>query len=307
MKYGFIKTAAASPVIKVADAEYNAQRVIECIADAKAKGVKILVFPELTLTGCSCFDLIAHRVILDGAKAALAKVIAATAGTDMLVFVGLPYAAGSRIYSCAAAICDGELLGLVPRENVDGSHFQSYDDDEALDVTVGEYDSFLSSDVLFEHASMPDLKVAVELGADMDAVTSPALRHALSGATVIAQMASFPETVTSTDEAELNLRYESKKLRCGIVMAAPGKGESTTENVYSGLCMVAENGVILASDEKENSLAVSEIDIEHMINLRRAKGGFDVCDYPHYVCPWGGELEDTALTRTYQKHPHLPE
>ena len=307
MKYGFIKTAAASPVIKVADAEYNAQRVIECIADAKAKGVKILVFPELTLTGCSCFDLIAHRVILDGAKAALAKVIAATAGTDMLVFVGLPYAAGSRIYSCAAAICDGELLGLVPRENVDGSHFQSYDDDEALDVTVGEYDSFLSSDVLFEHASMPDLKVAVELGADMDAVTSPALRHALSGATVIAQMASFPETVTSTDEAELNLRYESKKLRCGIVMAAPGKGESTTENVYSGLCMVAENGVILASDEKENSLAVSEIDIEHMINLRRAKGGFDVCDYPHYVCPWGGELEDTVLTRTYQKHPHLPE
>ena len=307
MKYGFIRTAAASPVIKVADAEYNAQRVIECIADAKAKGVKILVFPELTLTGCSCFDLIAHRVILDGAKAALAKVIAATAGTDMLVFVGLPYAAGSRIYSCAAAICDGELLGLVPRENVDGSHFQSYDDDEALDVTVGEYDSFLSSDVLFEHASMPDLKVAVELGADMDAVTSPALRHALSGATVIAQMASFPETVTSTDEAELNLRYESKKLRCGIVMAAPGKGESTTENVYSGLCMVAENGVILASDEKENSLAVSEIDIEHMINLRRAKGGFDVCDYPHYVCPWGGELEDTTLTRTYQKHPHLPE
>ena len=114
MKYGFIKTAAASPVIKVADAEYNAQRVIECIADAKAKGVKILVFPELTLTGCSCFDLIAHRVILDGAKAALAKVIAATDGTDMLVFVGLPYAAGSRIYSCAAAICDGELLGLVP-------------------------------------------------------------------------------------------------------------------------------------------------------------------------------------------------
>ena len=307
MKYGFIKTAAASPVIKVADAEYNAQRVIECIADAKAKGVKILVFPELTLTGCSCFDLIAHRVILDGAKAALAKVIAATAGTDMLVFVGLPYAAGSRIYSCAAAICDGELLGLVPRENVDGSHFQSYDDDEALDVTVGEYDSFLSSDVLFEHASMPDLKVAVELGADMDAVTSPALRHALSGATVIAQMASFPETVTSTDEAELNLRYESKKLRCGIVMAAPGKGESTTENVYSGLCMVSENGVILASDEKENGLAVSEIDIEHMINLRRAKGVFDVCDYPHYVCPWGGELEDTVLTRTYQKHPHLPE
>ena len=307
MKHGFIKVAAASPVIKVADADYNARRVIETIAEAKKLGVKVLAFSELTLTGCSCFDLIGHRVILEGAKAALAKVIAATAGTDMLVFVGLPYAAGSRIYSCAAAICDGELLGLVPRENVGGTHFQSYDDEEALDVTVGEHDSFLSSDVLFEHASMPDLKVAVELGADMDAVTSPALRHALSGATVVVQMASFPETVTSTDEAELNIRYESRRLKCGIVMAAPGKGESTTENVYSGLCMVAENGVVLASDERENSLAVSEIDVEHMINLRRAAGGFDVCDYPHYVCPWGGELEETALTRSYSKHPHLPE
>ena len=99
------------PNLKYIDVAFTGVDHVDLEA-AKAKGVKILVFPELTLTGCSCFDLIAHRVILDGAKAALAKVIAATDGTDMLVFVGLPYAAGSRIYSCAAAICDGELLGL---------------------------------------------------------------------------------------------------------------------------------------------------------------------------------------------------
>ena len=115
MKDGFIKVAAASPVIKVADAEYNADRVIECIRDAGKKGVKLLVFPELTLTGCTCYDLIGHKVLLEGAKKALLRVVKATDGTDMLVFVGLPFAAGSRLYSCAAVISAGELLALVPR------------------------------------------------------------------------------------------------------------------------------------------------------------------------------------------------
>ena len=105
-------------MILVADAEYTADRVIECSRDAAEKGVKILVFPELTLTGCTCYDLIGHKVILEGAKKALLRVVKATVGTDMLIFVGLPFAAGSRLYSCAAAISAGELLALGPRETV---------------------------------------------------------------------------------------------------------------------------------------------------------------------------------------------
>ena len=123
MKDGFIKAASASPVIKVADTEYNAQRVIETIKAADEMGVKMLVFPELVLTGCTCYDLTGHNVVLRGAKKALLEVIAASEGVDMLVFVGLPIAVGSRLYSCAAAIYDGELLGLVPRENVRGTQF----------------------------------------------------------------------------------------------------------------------------------------------------------------------------------------
>ena len=138
MKHGFIKVAAASPVIKVADADYNAGKIIDCIKDAAEKGVKILVFPELSLTGCSCYDIIGHRVILEGAKEALLRVVEATRGLDMLCFVGLPIAAGSRLYSCAAAVCNGELLGLVPRAYVDGSHF-AVPDEEAVEVEcVGE-------------------------------------------------------------------------------------------------------------------------------------------------------------------------
>lgn len=306
MKHGFIKAAAASPVIKVADADYNAEKIIDCITAAHEQGVKLLVFPELSITGCSCYDLIGHRVILDGAKDALLKIVRASRGIDMLVLVGLPLAAGSRLYSCAAGLCDGELLGLVPRAHVDGSHF-AVPDEEAIEISIGGESVPLFTDMLFEHRLIPGLSVAVEIGADMDAVTPPALCHALSGATVIAQMASFPETVSSTDEARLNIRFMSRRLHCGMVMAAPGKGESSTDNVFSGLCLLAENGQILAEDERAGSFAVSEIDVDYLMNLRRASGAFDIGDYPHMSRTWGTVEEYTKLSRVFPRHPHLPQ
>ena len=306
MKHGFIKVAAASPVIKVADTDHNAGRVIECVREAYEKGVKVLAFPELSLTGCSCYDLISHRVLLDGAKKALVRVIEETQDLDMLVFVGLPFAHGSRLYSCAAVIYGGELLGLVPRQNVAGSHF-SQPEKAAMEVSIdGAYATYLSVSSLFACRALPGLSVAVELGADMDAVSPPAVEHALAGATLVVQMASFPETVSSTDEAELNIRYQSRRLKCGMIMAAPGKGESSTDNVYSGLCLVAENGRILAKDERENSLAISEIDIDHMMNLRRAEGCFEGPEHARFSFNWGGIPEETELSRKYLMHPHLP-
>ena len=306
MKDGFIKVASASPVIKVVDTEYNAERVIESIKAAGEKGVKLLVFPELVLTGCTCFDLTGHSVVLRGAKRALLKVINATAGVDMLVFVGLPVAVGSRLYSCAAAIYDGELLGLVPRENVRGTQF-SEPTDAYTEVEIdADHIAVLSTDNIFCCAALPELKVAAELGADIDALVPPSVRHAQAGATLIAQLASFPATVSSADETELTLRAQSRRLHCGMVLAAPGKGESSTDNVFSGLCMIAENGEILATDERENSMAVSELDIEYIVNSRRGSEDFDLdCD-EYYESVWGGEPVDTVLTRSYRKYPHLP-
>ena len=156
---------------------------------------------------------------------------------------------------------------------------------------------------------LPGLSVAVELGADADAIDAPAARHALAGATVIASLASFPATVTSTIEATEAVKYRSKHLKCGIILAAPGKGESTTDNVYSGLCMVAENGEVLASDECEDCFVVSEIDVEYLENLRRKSGkyGRSQYKYSHSELYWGEEVCETELTRTYRKLPHLPE
>jgi NAD+ synthase (glutamine-hydrolysing) len=306
MKDGFVKVAAAAPGIRVADAEYNADRVIDCLRAAKEKGVKVLVFPELTLTGVSCYDLYTHRVLLEGAKKALARVAKATEGMDLLAFVGLPLAVGARVYSAAAALHDGEILALIPRENVEGSPFSAPAMENRY-VKIGEYETVLeSSDALFCSEALSELKVGVELGSDRDALESPALRLARAGATLIVQMASFPETLSSRDDAELQARYESKHLKAGVLLAAPGRGESTTDYVYSGLCLAAENGKLLAAEEGDDSFAVTEIDAQLLVNLRRGCADFEFeSDCSEYA--WGGEPVQTELTRRFFMHPHLPE
>ncbi|MDO4815706.1 MAG: nitrilase-related carbon-nitrogen hydrolase, partial [Bacillota bacterium] len=307
MKDGFIKVAAASPMIKVADTDYNADKVIECIKAANDKGVKLIVFPELTLTGCSCYDLFQHRTILKGAEKALDKVVAATEGMDIMAIVGLPYAVdGMALYSVAAVIYGGELLGLVPRTEVSGTKFQSCGNESGFATAKAV---ILTSRLVFVHSGIPELKVAVELGNDAKAICAPASKAALNGATVIASLASFPATVYSTDDATADIKFRSKNLMAGFVMAAPGKGESSTDNVFSGLCMIAENGAVLASDEKEDCMVISEIDVEYLSNLRRKSGQFTGIHNPtdSLTVYWGGELTDTVLTRSYRKLPHLPE
>ena len=307
MKNGFVKVASASPVIRVADTDYNAGRVIEMIQKAASSGVRVLAFPELTLTGCSCYDLFTHRVLLDGAKDALLRVTDATAGLDMLTFVGLPLAIGAKVFNVAAALYNGEILAFVPAEGIADGYFSVPDPDSDYEVNLPGYGLVpMSCSVLFEHEALSDLRVAVEVGAGLQRFLSPAARHAEAGATLLVQMASFPATVTSREEAELNARYESRQYACGLVLSAPGKGESTTDRVFSGLCLVAENGKLLSVDEQPDCFVSSEVDVEHMTALRRALDCFDApMDYLRFS--WGEELSDTALTRKYAMHPHLPE
>jgi len=311
MKDGFVKVAAASPKIKVADTDYNAGQIIEYIREADTLGVKVLAFPELSVTGCTCGDLLKHRTVLDGAARALGEIISATNGIDMLVFVGLPVEQGSRLYSCAAAVFNGMLLGLVPRENVRGSLF-AVPEKTARDIQLsGIHATVLCPDMLFEHTALHDLKVCVELGGDICAVNPPAARNALAGATLVVRMASFPESLSSDTDTEICLCADTRRLSCAMVLASPGRGESTTDNVYSGFCAVAENGVILdaaeAFDTEEETISVSEIDVQALTSLRREDGCFDSTDVPHYTMPWGNGMTCTELTRVYSRHPHLPE
>ena len=304
MKDGFIKVAAASPVIKVADAEYNASVIIDTMKRADALGVKLLVLPELCLTGCTCGDLFGHRVLLEGARRALARIVEESVFSDMLTLIGLPVAVGSKVYSCAAAVSGGELLGLIPGESRHRAF--SLPPEELMEVDMGGCVVPFGCEVLFDCAAMGGLSISVELGQDMGDIVPPSALHARAGAVIIAQMAGFAGTVDSSNDAVLALCAQSKRLACGMIMAAPGKGESTTDNVYTGFCAVAENGLILAEDEKFDSMAVSEIDVQHMLALRHQRGGFDedvdFCEHVDWVCGY----TNTVLTRNYSKLPNLP-
>ena len=308
MKNGFIKVAAAAPVIKVCDCDYNADKVIECIERADKLGVKVLTFSALTLTGVECRDLFRHRVLLDGAESALAKVVAATKGKDMLVLIGTPVSLGHAVNSAAAAVSDGRLLGFIPQRTQTRQFVGDNGQPSAIDDEQSGFDAVpYSADSIIWCEGLPALGIAVELGPDSDSVWSREARNARAGATLIIKMADFPQTVYSTRDAELNVKYESRHNTAAVMLAAPGKGESSTDNAYSGLCMVAENGDILAETEGEDSFAVTEIDVEYLENLRRQSRDFDWIDEDYTAIPWACESVDTTLTRKFNKHPHLPE
>ena len=308
MKNGFIKVAAASPVIRVCDCDYNADRVIECIEKADALGVKVLAFPALTLTGVECRDLFRHKVLLDGAEKALAKVVKATEGKDMLVLVGTPVSLGHAVNSAAAAVSNGKLLAFIPQRAQTAQFIGDDGQPSAVDNGQTGFDAVpYSADSIIWCQSLSALGIAVELGPDTDSVWSREARNARAGATLIVKMADFPQTVYSTRDAELNAKYESRHNTAAVMLAAPGKGESSTDNSYSGLCLVAENGDILAETEGEDSFAVTEIDVEYLENLRRQSGDFDWIDEDYTAIAWDCAPVDTALTRKFNKHPHLPD
>ena len=228
MKDGFLKVAAAAPMLRVADPMYNAEQIIEVMKKANAEGVKVLVFPELSLTGVTCGDLFYQNTLLRGAIAALEQVAEASLGMDMLTFVGLPVEKGAKIYNCAAAVSDGSVLGLVPAVNVGDKHFAPACDCVSEMYLMDEPVLF-GSKLLFDSNVMPDLKVAAQLGADADAPLAPASEHALAGATVIAQLSNFQMSMYSAGVMPAAVKEQSRRLMAGYVMAAPGFGESSTD------------------------------------------------------------------------------
>lgn len=308
MKDGFVKVAAASPKLKVADVYYNTDRIIECMEKAFTERVKVLVFPELSITGCTCRDLFKHRVLLDSALEQLNRIAEASYGNDMLVFVGLPVSVGSKVYSCAAAVSDGCILGFTPRKRVRNSLFSPASESVEVFLDDEEEPVYLSSELIYKSSAVKGLEVAVELGNDIFAPDAPHIAQSLSGATVIAQMASFPETTTSAAKARLLTKASSLTSKSAFILAAPGNGESTTDNCYSGLRIISENGEILVSAEDETDLIISEIDIDYLLNIRREETDAqdDVGFEPYYI-GWGSFIEETTLTRKYSKLPQIPD
>ena len=310
MKDGFLKAAAAAPELRVADPEFNAGKIIECIKDAEAKGVKLLVFPELALTGCTCGHLYFQRFLTDAAMEGLKRVAMATDGSDMLVVVGLPLAARGALYSAAAFVCDGEILGFTARRNVRGTVFSALNPGEVMEIDLDDTDySHLQSEVIYcAYDVLDGLAVGVQFAADRRLAVPPAAALCASGATVIAELSDEPMSVQSRRETLAALELDTRRLHCGCVSAAPSGGESSTDKSYYGLCAVADDGETLAVSEDGCGMAVSELDIFNLNDARIREQTYAGMERTAISrCAWGLKRAETELTRRIKREPFVPD
>ena len=309
MKDGFIKTAAAAPQLRVADPKYNAEKIEECIAQARAGGVKLLVFPELAMTGATCGHLYFQRCLLDAALEGLRRVAEATRGDDMLAVVGLPLGVNGALYSAAAVLSNGEVLGFTARRNVRGTVFSSPAPGEIIDLGLDFEDCCcLITEALFCADSMDELAVAVQFAADRRLPVLPTAELCAAGATVVCELSDEPMSVQSAFETKRALEHETKRLHCAAVYAAPGSGESTTDKSYSGLCLVVDDGETIAECENGSGMAVSEPDVFNLSGARMREGTYAAMPAaPVARFSWELAAAETKLTRRIKREPFVPD
>lgn len=313
MKDGFIKVAAVTPDVCVADAAANAEAVCEGIIKAASLGAKIMVFPELCLTGYTCGDLFYHDVLLEAAYSALDKVRKLTERTDALVFVGCPVRAGSSIYNCAVALSGGKILGVVPKTHLPGYN-EFYEKRQFSECPSGIRSISLcgreapfGQGILFSCDSMPDLVVGAEICEDLWAPEPPSVSLCLAGATVVVNLSASNECVGKAEYRRQLVLSQSARLIAGYVYCSSGAGESTGDLVFSGHRMIAENGKMLAEGELfENGVTVSEIDVSFLACERAKIFRGNACGMCTEKVPFTLACDTVKLTRKFERFPFVP-
>jgi len=316
MRDGFIKVAAGTPKIKVADCHYNAEQIFTLMREADRQGVRVLCLPELCLTGCTCGDLFFHDALLNGAEEGLRTILEATKNLDMVAALGMPVRGewDNKLYNCAVLIHRGKILGLVPKTNIPAAQRRWFTPGGKRDVVAtlcGERQS-ISTNGAFACSSVSDLVIGVELGEDLWAPAAPSAELARNnGATLILNPAASHELVGQADYRRALVTGQSGRLICGYVFANAGEGESTTDLVYGGHDLIAENGVLLAERRFATGLAVSEVDVSRLAWERRRTGLLTPDSGRDTETIWRRsftlELSDTRLTRPIDPSPFVPE
>ena len=306
---GYIRCAAAVPDVRVADCAYNASDIISLIDAAERENVCVLVFPELCVTSASCGDLYLRDTLLDGALNALSDIAKATAGKQMIAAVGCPMFVDGRLYNCAVWLGNGSVLAAVPKKCLTDAQKRWFaaapDELEEIEL-LGDIVPF-GTDVLLRCEQLPELCIGTEIGEDVCAVIPPSSRHALAGATVIANLSASAELVGREDARRTLISAHSAKLKCGYILASAGEGESTQDNVCGGHCVIAEYGDILAESPLFSAgLTVMELDAKSLMFARRRDGGFAAAS-DHCEVYFSFEMTVTELLREVAENPFLPD
>ncbi|MCD8181714.1 MAG: NAD(+) synthase [Firmicutes bacterium] len=314
MKDGFIKCAAATTDIRVADTDYNAESIIKAVNDAAKKDIKLIVFPELCITGYTCGDLFLQKALLDGAKESLIRIAGDTKDLDIIIIVGLPYAVNQKLYNCATVINGGHIKGLVPKLNIPNysefyevRHFTA-GAKRAEYVNINGEEVPFGANILFKTDACEDFVLAVEICEDLWTALPPSTNHAAAGATVIANLSASNEIIAKDEYRELLVKSQSARLYCGYIYSSAGYGESTTDLVFSGDNMVAENGTILARSKRfQNECVYSELDLERLVSERKKSNTYTVSANDDYISvSLDITPSETKLTRHVERLPFVP-
>jgi NAD+ synthase (glutamine-hydrolysing) len=303
--HGFVRVAAAVPQVRVADCRFNADRVLDLLRQAESRGVQVVVFPELCLTGYSCGDLFHQPALQRAALNVLADLLQSHLhGYRGLAVVGLPVVVQDQLYNCAAIFQGQRLLGLVPKsylpnykEFYEARWFAPGTRAPATVVPfLGQAVSF-GPDLLFDNAqALPGLVVGVEVCEDLWAPIPPSSYQALAGATLLLNLSASNEIIGKSAYRKQLVESQSGRAIAGYVYASCGVHESTTDVVYGGHCLIAENGVLLAESERfrrADTLLVSDIDIERLVNDRLKTTSF-------------GDGQGQVQSRTFRSQPFVP-
>lgn len=314
MKNGFVKVAAATPDIRVADVEFNTQNIINAMEEAQKNGAKILVFPELCVTGYTCSDLFDHSVLLKASRKALLEIAENTNDKDMLVFVGAPLEVNGKLYNVAAAMNQGEIIGFTTKTFLPnyGEFYEMRQftpgPQTVREITFEGKKIPFGPQILFQAEGMEELVVAAEICEDVWSPVPPSIQAALEGATVIVNCSASDETIGKDTYRRALISGQSARLISGYIYANAGEGESTTDLVFGGHNIIAENGTILKESSRYvNEIIYSEIDLQRITGERRKNTTFQPLDEETLVrVPFTVEETKTFLTRTFPKKPFVP-
>lgn len=306
MKFGYVKTALCSPRIKVADVKNNVNAIIENIQLVKTQGAELIVFPELSLTGCTCQSLFLSEVLLDGVLEGISKILESTKETNALIFLGAPIKKDNKVYNCAIAVNDGEILGVIPQTFAKEGVFANAPK-EVQTIKILEREVPFGNKIIFSDKTNKTFTVGVEIGEDMLSPICPANTHILAGANVIVNLSGFYETVGAFEKRIDFIKGHSERLVCGYALCNAGLGESTTDCVYAGQKVIAEKGkVIETSNTFEDKPIISEIDTDFISN-ERAKLFKDINLADKYQnIAFNGSDNSQNLVRKYKKTPFVP-
>lgn len=316
MKYGFVKVAAATPRIRVADCDSNANEIISQIKAAHNEGSAVVVFSELCVTGYTCSDLFLQSTLQKSAEQSVSKIINKTKDLDIVVLIGAPIAIKQSLYNCAIVIYKGSILGIVPKVNIpnysefyEARHFTSGETVEEYISYAGQSEVLVSKNQIFECSSMSEFSIGVEICEDLWVAHSPSVDLAVNGASIICNLSTSDDVIGKEEYRRGLVQMQSGKLCCAYIYSDSGFGESTTDMVFSGQNIIAENATLVAESKRfTTGITYADIDIQKLMGERRRSNTYNSNNEINNinVTYFDMPIKDTKLSRKFAQTPFVP-